>query len=71
MSDLVEFLLARIAEDEAACLTESSFGAPTMDDLAAQRMDYDEMSVGPRRWLAECETKRRLLKHVESNWRLE
>jgi hypothetical protein len=45
MNDLVEFLLKRIAEDEADM------------ELAASRRPFD----GRARWLRECEAKRQIV----------
>lgn len=54
MSDLVEFLLARITEDE-----HDAEGMAVWDDGSSQR-----------RALAECEAKRRIigLHHSQPNW---
>jgi len=59
VSDLVEFLLARIAEDEAA---------------ARENVEYEE-NVGetagwlaPSRVLAECEAKRRIVEQCRPHW---
>lgn len=59
---LTDFLLARIAEDEAAIDVDGSFGRPDpVGDRPLQRWDYDEMLIGPARMLAECEAKRRIV----------
>lgn len=49
MTSLTDFLVARIADDEAG--VKSGFGAG----------DVDYRAISPHRWLAECETKRRIL----------
>lgn len=61
---LVEFLLARVAEDERGVDVGGTFGSPRPDihfEPVPQRMDYGEMLIGPARVLAECEAKRRIV----------
>lgn len=62
MSDLVEFLLARIAEDEA--VARAFDGIPSRayetDGLAASA-EYVTVYASPARVLAECEAKRRVV----------
>ena len=63
---LADFLLARIAEDEAAVDVAGHFGDPRTNgwadsDAPLQRLDYDQMLTGPSRVLAECEAHRRIV----------
>lgn len=55
---ITEFLLARIAEDEAAAKHAGSF-TPWSDTF--QRDDYGHLTIQPDRVLAECEAKRRIV----------
>jgi hypothetical protein len=56
---LTEFLLARIAEDEARVRVEGIHpGGP--DGLGSVLTDWEE-----RRWLAECEAKRRIVSRCD------
>jgi hypothetical protein len=59
MTDLTEFLLARIAEDEAQARECSVWveNAPSLNDCAPHH--------NPARLLVECETRRRIVEHVE------
>ena len=66
MSDLTEFVLARIAEDEAAArdALEDGRGTPEPEPWLAVGWPRSEhpgpvVFVGPERFLAECEAKRR------------
>lgn len=69
MSDLTEFLLARIAEDEA--VAREAAGALVLDPEADDWRDWYAneagtsgdpiVAVGPSRALAECEAKRRIV----------
>ena len=79
MSDLAEFLLARIAEDEAAATAaQEAMGEGSVPD-GAWFSDLDDSlgwwsdaafefaaSMTPARVLAECEAKRRLVKYARS-----
>lgn len=66
MNDLVEFLLARIACDEAkiehmqreAVRVET---APIFGGLPADWLGGVDIFVSPDRWRAECEAKRRIV----------
>ena len=62
MSDLTEFLLARIAEDEAAAKSvqevEPKSAAAVFTSLAAPT---GTVEMSPARVLAECEAKRRIV----------
>lgn len=51
---LTEFLLARIAEDEATV-------AATVERAASERIPADELGPWRTRVLAECEAKRRIV----------
>lgn len=55
---ITEFLLARIAEDEAEAAKAGSF---TPWDRPFERDDYGHLLVQPDRVLAECEAKRRIV----------
>lgn len=74
MTDLAEFLLARIAEDEATARVEQ-IDVTTFDDLAHGERVF--VPGGPvtnveRRVLAECEAKRRIVeRHVLAPYRFE
>lgn len=64
---LAEFLLARIAEDEAAVNERTRYGAPRGSELLEQFGDFGdderwmiEMPAG--RLLAECEAKRQIVR---------
>lgn len=67
MSDLTDFLLARIAEDEAAARDALEQGsAPEPEPWLAVGWPRSEhpgpvVLVGPERFLAECEAKRRIV----------
>ena len=74
MSDLTDFLLARIAEDEALAQEaervyvhpgayDPMFGARKDDEVASR---YWDRIADPARVLAECEAKRRIV-----DWRAE
>lgn len=58
MSDLTDFLLARIAEDEAAASKAGSFTPWT---ATFQNDNYGHLTVQPDRVLGECEAKRRIV----------
>jgi hypothetical protein len=70
---LTEFLLARIAEDEAVAKEfdrelERDFGSPKAAALSSDLavigsgyMDYPALSIDSTRVLAECEAKRRIV----------
>jgi hypothetical protein len=61
---LTDFLLARIAEDEAEAQArrEHSEGCwPNMDNCQSHYGDDGKWSWGPARVLAECEAKRRIV----------
>lgn len=68
MTDLAEFLLARIAEDEATAqslIAQTRWRYRHIGDAAEvwSNTDYSEegISLSPERMLAECEAKRQLL----------
>lgn len=65
MPNLTEFLLARIAEDEAVALAADGGEAPTthlLGFLAGSALsEGDRLAVHPARVLAECEAKRRIV----------
>lgn len=65
MSELVDFLLARIAEDEAAASTMVPVADGKMQALGNGYYDPDHWTGGvladPDRVLAECQAKRRIL----------
>lgn len=75
MTTLTEFLLARIAEDEAVA-TEAFRIAEAADPGAEQthlrlnevggNSGYEEVTVGAHRVLAECEAKRRIVERETS-----
>lgn len=61
-----EFLMARIADDEIAVDLAGVFGHPEegpilIADAALQRIEYNEMVIGPRRILLELEAKRHIV----------
>lgn len=67
---ITEFLLARIAEDEAAAYKDQPWkwttddGRPLEDGDAAyftSQFDTMAMEVPVKRWLVECEAKRQIL----------
>ena len=60
MSTLAEFLLARIAEDEAASSKGGRHNAPG----AFANDNYGCLLVDPARVLAECEAKRQIVNHL-------
>lgn len=64
---ITEFLLARIAEDEAEAAKAGSF---TPWDRPFERDDYGHLLVQPGRVLAECDAKRRIVE-VAEGWRWE
>ena len=72
---LTEFLLARIAEDEAAALQAVGHESRVYWDTAVHAGDIRALSVehysrhDPDRVLAECEAKRRIVKD-EIDWML-
>jgi len=75
VSDLTEFLLARIAEDEAVAREQA---ATTQTGIALEwerDVDYGEryLTIDPARILAECEAKRRIvdLHATAAVWQLE
>lgn len=66
MNDLTEFLLARVAEDEAVARGALDVRNPGYEWEATQVHDrdygaIDEVSLHPARVLAECEAKRRIV----------
>lgn len=65
---LTDFLLARIAEDEEAGTAgeqwDLSIGG--QHDVAVQFWDYGETHIGYRRFLAECEAKRRIVNMMDN-----
>lgn len=63
---LTDFLLARIAEDEAEARKAGSF---TPWDRTFERDNYGHLLVQPARVLAECEAKRRIVDLCEDNLR--
>jgi len=60
VSDLVDFLLARIAEDEAVA-RKASVGSPQWHQTAGDRIAPHVARWDPARVLAECEAKRRVV----------
>ena len=77
---LTDFLLARIAEDEAAAHRFDAdlareFGTPAESLLSSELtlagsgyMDYPVLTVDSTRVLAECEAKRRIVEKLERRW---
>lgn len=67
MSDLTEFLLARIAEDEAVARAAGELRPDLQPDRRAPWADPNDVEVrlSPVRVLAECEAKRQVAKAVE------
>ena len=63
MLDEAVFLLARIAEDEAA-----AFGTSTNGYATAAVGDGIGVTVGGRRLRAECEAKRRIVEDWDRRW---
>ncbi len=77
--DLAEFLLARIAEDEEAARAEWDWmierhgadawttgeGKPIPDEWRYETDRDWTLHVSPRRVLAECDAKRRIVEHAE------
>lgn len=63
MSDLTEFLLARVGEDEAvAWLVAAQQGdRPDTNDGYHWHDEYDLLHIAPARVLADCEAKRRIV----------
>ena len=68
MSDLTDFLLARIAEDEAVAIATRDSHDPLdwepgewMDGPCDGPSGYQVVIVDPARVLAECEAKRRIV----------
>lgn len=67
---LTEFLFARIAEDEERHPEHGFFVNRELHDIrcmefgAVERSDAVCDCDGPKRWLAECEAKRRIVKTV-------
>ena len=68
MSDLTEFLLARIAEDEAAArdVIASLFNGYRVNELIHPDIARHIYRWTPGRVLAECEAKRRIIAFHES-----
>jgi hypothetical protein len=61
---LAGFLLARIAEDEEQGTAGEHWDLSdwsAADDVPVQFWDYGETHIGYRRFLAECEAKRRIV----------
>ena len=59
---LTEFLLARIAEDVEGATPGEGWNVSGWDhDVPVQFWDYGEVHVGHKRFLAECEAKRRIM----------
>lgn len=56
--DIVEFLEARIAEDEAAARLSSRHNDP---GVTFTNDDFGHLLVGPERILRECEAKRAII----------
>ena len=71
--DLTEFLMARIAEDEATAREAPDKGPAANDDKAYLAWDVDreptgEIALARSRFLAECEAKRRIV-DLANYWR--
>jgi hypothetical protein len=58
---LTDFLLARLAEDEALALQVPEGWVPPFDRPLQWEGDYDMLSVLPARVLAEVEAKRQIV----------
>lgn len=70
---ITEFLLARIAEDEAVAQRAASFGADFIGYDTGDRSDAWRGEAGPydpTRVLAECEAKRRIVEQLQRHERL-
>jgi hypothetical protein len=76
---LTEFLLARIAEDEAAARgveadLRGEFGhasselSSDLQPAGTGYMDYPALTIDPTRVLAECEAKRRIVGEAWVDW---
>lgn len=57
---ITEFLLARIAEDEAEAV-KSSDAPGTFLEVIRVGNEHDVLAIGPARVLAECEAKRQIV----------
>lgn len=68
MSDLTDFLLARIAEDEAAVaeFIDRHRTLPGWDQHLTVDTEYASILIQPERVLAECKFKRWTLENAES-----
>lgn len=69
MSDLAEFLLARIAEDQA--LARESTGVEDSSGGAVAWAKTDErwlLEIDPARLLTECEAKRQIIERARMAW---
>lgn len=68
MSTLTDFLLARIAEDEAAAVCGHGPGCPNQDfEFSPGLTDCNQLNLGPNRWRAECEAKRRIVERCRAS----
>lgn len=73
---IIEFLLARIAEDEAkiAAMTGEARRvkeAPIFRDHPARWLDSVDIFVSPARWTAECAAKRKIVeRYVDEHERV-
>lgn len=66
---LVEFLLARIAEDEALAreaATQGVFDADAYGECLSQQIADHAVNWNPARVLAECEAKRRIVERAQA-----
>lgn len=66
MSDLTEFLLARITEDEAVAQRDAASPPP----VSAMSATFVKNPMSPDRVLAECEAKRRIVE-LRYSWNLQ
>lgn len=63
---LTEFLMARIAEDQAVAVCCHGAGCPNQDfEFSPGLRDCNELVVGPKRWLVECAAKRRIVEELQ------
>lgn len=63
MSDLTDFLLARIAEEEAVAREAVQDERQLAEDYSLVAGTNGAVEVGPARVLAECEAKREIVEH--------
>jgi hypothetical protein len=59
--NLIDFLLSRIAEDEAAAMRQQAFDAEWRNGAAFALTPLEEVGIDGARVLAECEAKRRIV----------